>query len=83
MLSCQQATCLTCEALDRKLRWRERLELWLHLAICYGCRRFMRQQQQLHQAFQVLREHPEHLPLLGNVRQDQTQKNELPTHKST
>jgi hypothetical protein len=43
MLSCKEAGILMSQALDRRLSFRERFSLRLHLAICEGCRRFERQ----------------------------------------
>lgn len=43
MLSCKQASRLVSQSLDRRLNWRERLSLKLHLAICDACRQFSRQ----------------------------------------
>lgn len=43
MLSCKQASRLVSQSLDRRLTWRERLGLKLHLAICDACRQFSRQ----------------------------------------
>jgi len=39
MLNCKQATQMMSQGLDRRLGWRERLTLRLHLLICEGCRR--------------------------------------------
>ena len=43
MLSCKQASRLLSQSLDRRLSWRERSALRLHLAICDFCRRFGKQ----------------------------------------
>ncbi|ACT51038.1 MULTISPECIES: zf-HC2 domain-containing protein [Methylovorus] len=43
MLSCKQASRLLSQSLDRRLTWRERTALRLHLTICDVCRRFGRQ----------------------------------------
>lgn len=43
MLSCKQAAELLSAALDRELRFGERLALGLHLALCRGCRNYRRQ----------------------------------------
>lgn len=42
-LSCEDATRLYSEALERRLTWPERGAIWLHEAVCLGCRRFRRQ----------------------------------------
>ena len=43
MLSCKQASQLLSQSLDRRLSWRERMGLRLHLMVCDVCRRFGRQ----------------------------------------
>ena len=43
MLSCEQATRLISESQERRLGMRERLSLRVHLFICDGCTRFLRQ----------------------------------------
>lgn len=43
MLNCKQTSLLVSQSLDRKLNWRERMAVRLHLWICVYCRRFMRQ----------------------------------------
>lgn len=43
MLSCERATALFPQSLDRDLTFRERLSLRMHLAMCKLCRRFARQ----------------------------------------
>ncbi|GIX22662.1 MAG: hypothetical protein KatS3mg121_1445 [Gammaproteobacteria bacterium] len=43
MLSCEETSRLLSEARERRLGWRQRLALRLHLALCSGCRRFGRQ----------------------------------------
>jgi transcriptional regulator with XRE-family HTH domain len=50
MLSCKQASRLLSQSLDRRLTWRERTALRLHLTICDVCRRFGRQLLLLRQA---------------------------------
>lgn len=50
MLSCKQASRLLSQSLDRRLTWRERSALRLHLTICDVCRRFGRQLLLLRQA---------------------------------
>lgn len=49
MLSCEQATRLMSEGLDRPLAVKERLSLNVHLVMCSGCRRFGDQVQGLRQ----------------------------------
>jgi len=43
MLNCKEASRLVSQSLDRRLNWRERCALKLHLAICDACRQFSRQ----------------------------------------
>ena len=39
MVTCKEASRIGSEALDRKLGFRERVLLRMHLALCEGCRR--------------------------------------------
>lgn len=50
MLSCREATRLLSDRLERPLSRRERLSLWLHIAMCNACRNFGRQAQFLRRA---------------------------------
>lgn len=43
MLTCKQASQLVSERHERKLGWRERMALRVHLWICTNCQRFERQ----------------------------------------
>jgi hypothetical protein len=43
MLNCREVTHLVLEAEDRRLSWRERLGMRLHMMICEACPRFVRQ----------------------------------------
>lgn len=43
MLNCKEATVLLSQAQDRRLGWRERCGLRLHLLFCAGCVNFGRQ----------------------------------------
>jgi hypothetical protein len=52
MLDCKEASRLVSQSLDRRLDWRERCGLALHLAMCAACRRFARQLRWLRQAWQ-------------------------------
>lgn len=56
MLKCRQLVALSSDYLDAQLGLRQRLAVRAHLAMCWKCRRFVRQLQ-LTQA--VLRELPE------------------------
>lgn len=47
MLSCEEATRLMSDAMERPLAVRERLSLNVHLAMCKGCRNFGQQVQGL------------------------------------
>lgn len=40
MLNCKDITKLISDSLDRKLSFRQRLEVWFHMAVCGMCRRF-------------------------------------------
>jgi len=43
MITCKQASHLVSESYERKLSWRERIALRLHLWLCNNCRRFEKQ----------------------------------------
>ena len=43
MLTCKEVSRLASQGLDRRLGIGERLKLRVHLAICDGCRNFIRQ----------------------------------------
>lgn len=43
MLDCKHASHLVSQSMDRPLRWRERLGLSVHLAMCGMCRQFLSQ----------------------------------------
>ncbi len=40
MLNCKDMTRLISDSLDRKISLRQRLELWMHIAMCGMCRAF-------------------------------------------
>ena len=63
-LSCQQASRLVSESMDRRLsRW-ERVSLRIHLVICSYCRRVRRQLDWLRRAARASRlEPPDHDPI--------------------
>lgn len=50
VLTCKEVSSLVSESLDRRLSWRERLGVNLHLLICKACRRFADQMRFLHAA---------------------------------
>lgn len=43
MLDCKHASHLMSQSMDRPLKVRERLGLWMHLAMCAMCRQFLSQ----------------------------------------
>jgi predicted anti-sigma-YlaC factor YlaD len=43
MLSCKETSLLASQSLDRRLSWRERIVLRLHLLFCDACRTFANQ----------------------------------------
>lgn len=45
MRSCREITALVSQGLDKKLSWRERFAVWLHVMICARCRNFQKQTQ--------------------------------------
>ncbi len=40
MLSCKETSLLVSQSLDRRLSWRERIALRMHLLVCDACRSF-------------------------------------------
>lgn len=52
MLSCKQVSRLVSQSLERKLTYRERFGLSLHLMMCDACKLFSRQLRLLRQAMQ-------------------------------
>lgn len=50
MLTCKQTALLVSQSYDRRLSWRERWGMRLHLMVCNACTRFERQMQFLRQA---------------------------------
>jgi len=43
MLSCQQTSLIVSQSYDRRLLWRERIGMRLHLMLCAACANFKRQ----------------------------------------
>jgi len=52
MLTCKEATQLASKGMDENLTGRERVALWLHLAMCRLCRRYVRNIKKLHAVMQ-------------------------------
>lgn len=50
MLNCREATRLMLAGEDRRLRWRERVGVRLHLLVCKACARFERQARLMRRA---------------------------------
>lgn len=60
MLTCKQTARLVSLSYDKRLSWRERLGVRLHLLACEACRNFTRQMRFLREATQrFAREQPE------------------------
>ncbi len=57
MLTCKEVSALVSNSLDRRLSWRERLGVRLHLLICKACRRFADQMRFLQTAARQFRHH--------------------------
>lgn len=58
MLRCREISLLVSESMERRLPWRTRMQVWMHLALCRLCAGFARQVRLLHRA---LHDHPERL----------------------
>ncbi len=54
MLNCHEVTHLVSRSLDRRLSWRERIAVRMHVLICAGCANFVRQMKFLRTAVQRL-----------------------------
>ena len=50
MLTCKQTSLIVSQSYDRRLFWRERIGMRLHLMICAACTNFKRQMDFLRQA---------------------------------
>lgn len=59
ILNCKQATDLVSHSLERKLRFRQRLQLKLHLLLCHLCRHYARQLRFLHRIAPGINRHIE------------------------
>lgn len=55
MLNCKQVVERADHLLAGEMPWRQRVGVWLHLAICDHCRRYLRQLRQLLAALPHLR----------------------------
>lgn len=56
MLSCKQVVDRADHVLAGELPWRQRVGVWVHLAICVHCRRYLRQLRVLLPALPHLRQ---------------------------
>lgn len=43
MTNCKETSTLVTQSLDRRLNWRERIAMRIHLAVCENCTRFAQQ----------------------------------------
>ena len=60
MLTCKQTARLVSMSYDKRLSWRERLAVRLHLLVCDACRNFARQMRFLREVTRrFAREQPE------------------------
>lgn len=50
MLSCKQTSLIVSQSYDRRLLWRERIGIRLHLMLCTACSNFKRQMDFIRQA---------------------------------
>lgn len=64
MISCQEASRLSSEAMDRELLLSERLKLWLHRKVCGMCREYARHLALIKEASERLAHAMESLKLL-------------------
>ncbi len=51
MMTCKQATTLMSQAQDRRITFKERIALRMHLMMCSGCTNFNRQMDFIRKAF--------------------------------
>ena len=54
MLNCKQNSELMSQALDRRITFREKLAMHMHLMMCRGCRNFEKQLTFIHKAAREL-----------------------------
>lgn len=57
MISCKEATFMVSKKEEKKLSWREKFQLKLHLAICKMCRLFEKQSRRISKDAAQLHEH--------------------------
>jgi hypothetical protein len=48
--TCKEVTRMASDSMERKLSWRQRLDMRLHLLICALCMRYVKQLQFMHDA---------------------------------
>lgn len=58
-MDCKHASRLIVQNMDRPLRWRERLGLRVHLALCRMCRQFLSQLRLMRMALRRMVNHAE------------------------
>jgi hypothetical protein len=59
MLTCKETALLVSQSYDRRLSWRERLGVRLHLVFCDACTHFRRQLDFLRRAISRFAQHQE------------------------
>jgi len=59
MLTCKETALLVSQSYDRRLSWRERLAVRLHLVFCDACTHFRRQMDFLRRAISRFAQHQE------------------------
>ncbi|WP_245911100.1 zf-HC2 domain-containing protein [Neisseria iguanae] len=56
MIQCKEACALYSESQDRKLDWKERMALYIHLTYCPHCRKYSRQLRKIREMMQQWQE---------------------------
>ena len=74
IVPCQVATRLISESMERKLSFKERIGLWLHLRLCEFCVRFLRQVHGLRKIARSYKLQDIHLPQTAKDRIKQALK---------
>lgn len=64
MLTCREASMLVSQSIERRLPWRSRVALRLHLLACAACTQFKRQAELIHRA---AREYARRLPAAADL----------------